>query len=46
MKYQVNVLSWSTGDCLYSLVFDHYPCREAWDIELSDYNKKCVIINL
>lgn len=44
--YKVIVKSLSTGDIVDTIVSEKYPTKICWDIELSDFDKKCEIITL
>lgn len=44
--YKVIVTSLETGDVVKTIVSEVYPTRLCWDIELSDYDKKCEIVTL
>lgn len=43
MMYKVVVLSLSTGEIVDTILSEKWPTRICWDIELNDYDKKCVI---
>lgn len=41
--YKLTTKVINTGEIIKEEIYEHWPCKEAWDIELTDYNLKCEI---
>lgn len=44
--YKLTTTNYTTGEVISTEIFNHWPCREAWNKELKDYNIKCKIEKL
>ena len=44
--YMMTVKNIATDEVVRTKVYNHWPTQEAWEIELNDYNVRCVICKI